>query len=299
MKLLVTGREGQVVRSLIERSGNHMDFQVVALGRPQLDLADDTTIRRAIEKEHPDIVVSAAAYTAVDQAESEPEIAHQINAVAPGILAEAAAQANIPIIHLSTDYVFSGSSPDPYDEEGQPDPQSVYGRTKLAGESAVAAANPQHIILRTAWVYSPFSKNFVMTMLRLAVERDEIAVVSDQWGNPTCALDIADGILHISNRLAEQRPSESFGIFHLCGTGETTWSGLAENVMRVSRTNGGPSAKIRPITAEEFPTAASRPANSRLATGKLARTYGWVAPVWECSVEATVIRLLQASSSPS
>ncbi|TWG91593.1 dTDP-4-dehydrorhamnose reductase [Mesorhizobium sp. J18] len=299
MKLLVTGRHGQVVRALVERSGGNRAFETVAIGRPQFDLANAATIRNAMEEERPDVVVSAAAYTAVDQAESEPDEAHRINAVGPGVLAEAAAQMDIPIIHFSTDYVFSGMSPEPYSEEDQPDPQSVYGRTKLAGEAAVAAANPRHVILRTAWVYSPFGKNFVKTMLRLASERDEIAVVSDQWGNPTSALDIADGIVQIAGRLAEKPFDKCFGIFHLAGTGDTTWSGLAEKVMQVSQENGGPFAGIRPITTAEFPTKARRPVNSRLATRKLAQVYDWVAPDWQRSVEATVVRLLQSPDGPS
>lgn len=295
MRLLVTGRDGQVVRSLLERAGADSTFEVVAAGRPRLDLLDAATIRRAVAAERPDIVVSAAAYTAVDQAEDEPEIAHAINAAGAGVLAEAATEAGAPIIHFSTDYVFSGDQPEPYDEDDRPDPQSAYGHSKLAGEEAVAAANPRHVILRTAWVYSPFGRNFVRTMLRLARERDEIAVVSDQRGNPTSALDIADGILHVARRLANERPPECFGIFHLAGTGDTNWSGLAEQVMAASAANGGPSAAIRPISAAEFPTKARRPANSRLSTDKLARIYGWRAPAWQVSVEGVVARLLEAA----
>lgn len=294
MKLVVTGREGQVVRSLLERAKDDEALDIVALGRPELDLADAETIRRAVAAARPDIVISAAAYTAVDQAEDEPEIAHAVNAAGAGALAEAAAQAGAPVIHLSTDYVFSGDAPEPYGEDDRPDPQGAYGRSKLAGEEAVAAANSEHVILRTAWVYSPFGKNFVKTMLRLAGDRDEIAVVSDQWGNPTSALDIADGILHVARRLADERSPDCFGIFHLAGTGEANWSGLAEQVMAASAQNGGPSAAIRPITTAEFPTRARRPANSRLCTDKLARIYGWRAPEWRRSAAATVARLLDA-----
>jgi dTDP-4-dehydrorhamnose reductase len=298
MKLLVTGREGQVVRSLLERAGGDSAFEVVALGRPDIDLADAGTVRRAVAAERPHIVVSAAAYTAVDQAEDEPERAHAINAIGAGAVAEAAAEVGAPVIHLSTDYVFSGTAPEPYGEDDRPDPQGIYGRTKLAGEKAVAAANPEHVILRTAWVYSPFGKNFVKTMLRLAGERDEIAVVSDQWGNPTSALDIADGILHVARRLATGRSPGHFGIFHLAGTGDTNWSGFAEMIMAVSAGSDGPSAAIRPITTAEFPTKARRPANSRLRTDKLARVYGWRAPEWQRSTERTVERLLEAAKAP-
>ncbi|WDR06494.1 dTDP-4-dehydrorhamnose reductase [Devosia rhodophyticola] len=295
MKLLVTGREGQVVRSLIERANRNGRFEVVALGRPELDLSRPETIRETVLAVRPDIVVSAAAYTAVDLAEDEPDLAHAINAVGAGMLAQSAAEAGAPIIHLSTDYVFSGTSQAPYHEGDATDPQCIYGRTKLAGEELVRAVNREHVIVRTAWVYSPFGKNFVKTMLRLAADRDEIAVVSDQWGNPTSALDIADGILHVAGTFMEQRRPELFGIFHLAGTGDINWSGLAEVVMDVSQNHGGPTAKIRPISTAEFPTKAVRPTNSRLCTDKLASRYDWRAPNWQSSVDLTVARLLDGN----
>ena len=183
MRIVVTGREGQVARSLVERGTMCDGVEVITVARPQLDLTRPETIMVALAAARPDIVVSAAAYTAVDQAEDEPELARAINAVGAGAVAEAAAKLGVPVIHLSTDYVFDGRSERPYTEGDLPAPQSVYGATKLAGEKAVAEANPHHLILRTAWVYSPFGKNFVKTMLRLAAERDEIAVVADQWGN--------------------------------------------------------------------------------------------------------------------
>src|SRR5690606_31412849 len=174
--------------------------------------------------------------------------AYAANSIGAGAVASAAKELGVPVLHLSTDYVFSGDKDGRYVETDKPDPKGTYACSKYEGELAVAAANPHHVILRTAWVYSPFGKNFVKTVLRLASERDEIAVVDDQWGNPTSALDIADGLLHIINCLAERRPDKSFGTFHLAGTGETTWSGLAEKVMQVSRAHGGPSATIRSIT---------------------------------------------------
>jgi dTDP-4-dehydrorhamnose reductase len=208
-------------------------------------------------------------------------------------VARSAASVGAPIIHLSTDYVFDGLMDRPYWEDDPTGPQGVYGASKLVGEKAVAASNAQSVILRTAWVYSPFGKNFVKTMLRLAGDRDEIAVVSDQWGSPTSALDIADGILHVVRRLADERSPERFGIFHLAGTGTTNWSGFAEKVMIASAENGGPRAVVRPILTAEFPTKARRPANSRLCTEKFARVYGWQAPQWGHSTEQTVLRLLR------
>ncbi|RWD49471.1 MAG: dTDP-4-dehydrorhamnose reductase, partial [Mesorhizobium sp.] len=192
MRLAVTGREGQVAASLIERGGR--DVEVVAIGRPALDLTRPETIFAALEAVRPDIVVAAAAYTAVDQAEDEKDLAFAINAAGAGKVAEAAAKLCVPVVQLSTDYVFDGTKDGAYVETDATAPLGVYGASKLAGEEAVAAANPRHLILRTAWVYSPFGKNFVKTMLRLAADRDEISVVADQWGNPTSALDTADAI---------------------------------------------------------------------------------------------------------
>jgi dTDP-4-dehydrorhamnose reductase len=185
VRILVTGREGQVARSLMERAAAHPDAEVMFAGRPQFDLLQPETVRAAILAARPDVVVSAAAYTAVDQAEEEPEKAFAINAEGAGAVASAAAEAGAAVIHLSTDYVFSGNAPGEYAETDAPDPQNVYGRSKLEGERAVAADNPRHVILRTAWVYSPFGRNFVKTMLGLATQRDHLRIVADQWGNPT------------------------------------------------------------------------------------------------------------------
>ncbi|KXF76577.1 dTDP-4-dehydrorhamnose reductase [Paramesorhizobium deserti] len=292
MKLLVTGKEGQVARSLVERASGLHDVTVITVGRPEMDLADPISIQHAIGDANVDIVVSAAAYTAVDQAEDEPELAHAVNVTGAHAVASAAATRNIPVIHLSTDYVFSGTSNALYTEEDATDPQCVYGRTKLAGELAVASANPQHVILRTAWVYSPYGKNFVKTMMRLAAERDEISVVSDQWGNPTSALDIADGIIHIAERILSDDRNAPYGLFHLTGTGETNWSGFADEIMKTSPVHGGPTAVIRPISTSDYPTKAKRPANSRLATEKLKAAYGWKAPRWQTSLGEVSKRIL-------
>ena len=293
MRIVVTGREGQVARSLAERAALRPDIDLIALGRPNLDLLDPAAIYRAVAAARPDLVVSAAAYTAVDQAEDEPDLAYAINAVGAGAVAAAAAAAGAPVIHLSTDYVFSGDKAGHYVEDDPTGPTSAYGRSKLAGEVAVAAANPRHVILRTAWVYSPFGKNFAKTMLRLAETRETVSVVADQWGNPTSALDIADGILHIAAALAAGTASS--GIFHLAGTGATNWAGFAEAVFTASEALGGPSAKVVPITTADYPTKARRPANSRLDCARLDATFGWRAPDWQVSCRAVVERLLTAA----
>lgn len=288
LRILVTGREGQVVSAL--REAAPAGVELVAAGRPELDLLDPHSVHAAIRGRVPDVVVSAAAYTAVDRAEDEPELAGAVNAAGAEAVAAAAASLGAPVIHLSTDYVFPGKGDEPHAETDPTGPGSVYGRTKLEGERRVAAANPQHVILRTAWVYSPFGRNFVRTMLALAASRDEIAVVADQWGNPTSAADLADGILHIAAAIA--RGEGRFGTFHLAGSGSTNWSGLAEHVLRASARLGGPTARVRPIATTDYPTRAARPANSRLLTDALAQAYGWRAPDWRNSSEAVVGRLV-------
>ncbi|MEX3010168.1 dTDP-4-dehydrorhamnose reductase [Hoeflea sp. TYP-13] len=280
MKILVTGTKGQVSRCLQDRARDRDDVDLVAVGRPELDLLKPDAIGDVVAAHSPDIVVSAAAYTAVDQAEDEPEIALATNEVGAGAVAAAAKAVGAPVIHLSTDYVFSGDLDRPYTEEDKPDPQSVYGASKLAGERAVAAANDRHIILRTAWVYSPYGKNFFTTMLRLAEACDDITVVDDQIGNPTSAYDIADGILHIAQKVLAQESACHYGIFHLAGEGATSWASFAEKIMELSKVRGGPSAVVKRISSSEYPAKASKPGNSRLSTNKLRYQHSWRTPNW-------------------
>lgn len=292
MRVVVTGREGQVVRSLIERAPE--DVEIVALGRPKLDLAGEPrAVAETIDEACPDIVVSAAAYTQVDQAESEPELAFAINERGAAAVARAARGHGVPLIHLSTDYVFDGSKESPYTETDTACPTGVYGASKLAGEEAVLAEHPDSIVLRTAWVYSPFGSNFVKTMLRLAGERDEVAVVADQHGNPSSALDIADGIIAAARNLLAAEDSRLRGIFHMTGMGDTSWAEFAEGIFAVSRRLGGPVSRVRHITTGDYPTAATRPANSRLDCGKLARVHGIRLRDWHTSVEEVLAELLQ------
>lgn len=296
MKIVVTGHEGQVVLSLMERAALHPSIELVALGRPKLDLAQPQTIFQAIVDAAPDLVVSAAAYTAVDQAEDEAELASVINTAGATAVAEAAAHINAPIIHLSTDYVFSGEGREPYKEEDPTGPKGVYGQTKLNGELGVIQANKRHFILRTAWVYSPFGKNFVKTMLRLAETRDQLSVVSDQWGNPTSALDIADAILLMAERLETDPSFNSFGVYHLAGTGSTNWSGFAQKIFEYSRARNGPYADVAGIATADYPTKAKRPLNSQLSTDRFFETFGWRAPEWPQSLEHVVDRILADNS---
>jgi dTDP-4-dehydrorhamnose reductase len=281
------------VRSLIERAARHPAIELIAVGRPELDLMQLDSVFDAITAARPDLVVSAAAYTAVDQAEDEPEMARSINALGAAAVARAAERINAPVIHLSTDYVFSGEGGEPYREDDPTGPRSVYGQTKLDGEIAVAAANPRHLILRTAWVYSPFGKNFVKTMLRLAESRDTVSVVCDQWGNPTSAIDIADAVFRIADVLQANTEFADFGTYHLVGLGSTNWSSFARAIFEASRKRRGPFAEVRDIPTSEYPTRAKRPLNSRLSTGKFENIFDWKMPDWKQSMVDTVDRILR------
>ncbi|MGL4406038.1 MAG: dTDP-4-dehydrorhamnose reductase, partial [Notoacmeibacter sp.] len=223
MRILVTGKQGQVVQALLQR-GHEIGVEVQTVGRPEMDMADPaqtfSAVQAAIAAHQPDIIVNAAAYTAVDQAEDEPELAFAINGASAGAVARAAAQASLPVIQISTDYVFDGTKDSPYVETDTTNPQGVYGASKLAGEEAVRAANPQHLIFRTAWVNSPFGKNFVITMLKLAETRDEVRVVADQIGNPTSAFEIVDGILAAARRFEMDPANMQWGTYHLVGPDE-------------------------------------------------------------------------------
>jgi dTDP-4-dehydrorhamnose reductase len=277
MRILVTGRDGQVARALVDQAGP--DLVVEARGRPELDITNRASIDRAIHEFGPDVLVNAAAYTAVDKAESEAAAAFAVNRDGAGNAAAAAAAAGIPIIHLSTDYVFSGDGVAAYREVDPTGPTSIYGRSKLDGEIAAAAANPAHAILRTSWVYAPWGHNFAKTMLRLAADRDTVRVVADQHGAPTYAPDIAAGILAVArSALAEPRLGGWRGVFHMTAAGETTWAELAEAVFAESAERGGPWAHVEPITTADYPTPARRPANSRLDNTKFHKTFAHALP---------------------
>lgn len=265
---------------------------IVALGRPDLDITDRRSVQRVMVRERPDIVVNAAAYTAVDKAESEPEPAFAVNRDGAYNVAATAADAGCPLIHISTDYVFSGKKNTPYDERDPTKPATVYGRSKLEGEWAVERANCAHVILRTSWVHSPYGSNFVKTMLRLARERGLVRVVADQWGAPTYAPDIAGGISVILQRVAaEPQGQEWRGVFHVAAGGETTWAGFAEAVFKESARRNGPAALVEAITTAEYPTPARRPANSRLDSSRYRQTFGSHLPDWRDGVRRCVAAL--------
>lgn len=291
MRIAVTGKSGQVTSAL--QALKAPDIEVIAIGRPELDLLAHFMVGETIAKFKPDVVVSSAAYTAVDKAESDEAAAFAINRDGAGAIAAAAAELSVPVIHLSTDYVFDGDKPELYVESDPVGPVSVYGRSKLEGEYAVAAANENHVILRTAWVYSTFGHNFVKTMLRLAETRDELSVVSDQLGCPTSANDIAVAIVKIAARLSKDSSPDLRGVFHLAGSGETNWAEFARNILSILEEKTGRRVTVRDIATADYPTAAKRPANSRLCCDKLKRLYGVSMPEWQVSTRAIVTKLLE------
>ncbi|WP_081925474.1 dTDP-4-dehydrorhamnose reductase [Bosea sp. UNC402CLCol] len=292
LRIAVTGWTGQVVRAMLERVP--AGVEVIALRRPELDLADHRTIAPALRSARPDVIVNAAAYTAVDQAESEPELAMRINGGAAGEAARAAAALGIPVIQLSTDYVFDGTLDRPYREDDVTGPISAYGASKLAGEQAVAAATANHAVLRTAWIYSPFGKNFVKTMLRLAETRDEVGVVADQQGCPTSALDIADAIFAVARNLVARPQDDTLrGVFHMSAPGEAVWADVAEAIFAERERLGGKPVAVKRIATADYPTPARRPTNSRLNCSKLAARHGVVLPAWRASLATCVERLLK------
>jgi dTDP-4-dehydrorhamnose reductase len=293
MKILVTGSEGQLARSLLERGALDPEVELVAVGRPRLDLAVPGSAAEVVAALRPDVVINAAAYTAVDEAEERPGSAFRLNAEAAGEVAAAAARIGASVVQISTDYVFDGRSERPYHEGDRPNPLGVYGRSKLAGEERVRDANPRHAIVRTAWVYSPFARNFVKTMIEAAQVRDVLTVVDDQRGNPSSALDLADALL----RMAAWTQASGVGvgeIYHLAGTGETSWFGLAEFLMGECGNHGLRAAEVRPIKTAEWPTRAARPAFSGLDSSKFARDFGFTMPSWQESAARVTARLREA-----
>ena len=284
MRLLIIGKNGQVAQSLVERAGRVPGLDVQALGRDAIDLERPGSIAPAIAAAAPDVVINAAAFTAADAAEDEEARALAVNAAGAGEAARASAAAGARFIHLSTDYVFDGTGTAARDETAPTGPLGVYGRSKLAGEKAVRAADPGALILRTAWVYSPFGHNFVRTMMRAARDRDELRVVADQRGSPTSALDLGDAILAAARAGGE-------GLFHVAGTGSASWAELAQAVRDECGRLGLPTARIVPIPTSDYPTPARRPMNSMLDSGRFAQRFGFTMPDWRVSLRAVVKRL--------
>lgn len=290
--ILVTGGAGQLATAM-EQEGGPI---VRRIGRPQFDFDRPESIDEAVRAVRPDFVVNAAAWTAVDAAEADPDGAGRANRDGPAMLAALCADAGIPLIHVSTDYVFDGMKGAPYSEADPTSPTAVYGTTKLEGEQAVLAACPRAIVLRTSWVYSAAGKNFVKTMLGAAQKMPALRVVADQQGCPTAARDLAVAILAIVARLRAGWRDEYAGVFHAAGTGSTTWHGLAEAVFEDAAPYGHPVPRVDAITTADWPTPARRPPDSRLDCSKLHRVFGVQLPEWRTGVTRTVAELLAADS---
>jgi dTDP-4-dehydrorhamnose reductase len=285
--ILVLGN-GQLGQELT-RMGASRQAPLVTLSRAQADITDRTAITEALQQQSPQLVVNAAAYTKVDLAETEAEAARSGNEVGPAIIAEACAAAGVPLLHISTDYVFDGRKLDAYVEGDPVAPTGVYGRSKAAGERAVRAVAAQHLILRTSWVYGEFGHNFLKTMLRLATTREELRVVADQRGCPTSTRDLADAILRIAPRLIEC--DEVWGTYHFAGSGVTTWHGFASRIVAAQAPITGAKPRVTAITSAEFPTPARRPANSELDCRLFARTFGFGGRPWTEETDAITVQL--------
>jgi dTDP-4-dehydrorhamnose reductase len=291
-RILVTGKDGQVGFELHGSLAGQ--GEIIAVGRDRMDLSQPDSIRRTVREIGPDLIVNAAAYTAVDQAESEPELAMAVNGIAPGILAEEAKHLGAALIHYSTDYVFDGAKAAPYTEDDPACPINVYGRTKLAGERAIQAVDAPHLILRTGWVYSMRGRNFLLTILRLAQERDELCIVDDQIGAPTWSRELARATTGILTHLGYGKPGfvdacvEKRGVYHLSAAGQTSWHGFAAAILEdaAHSKDGVPEHMpvLKPIATEQYPLPARRPSYSVLGNAKLQRAFGVVMPDWKTSL---------------
>ena len=285
MNILVTGANGQLGTEIRNLAVKCEGCRFVFTDVEELDITDAAAVEAAVLENETDIVINCAAYTAVDRAEDDEARARVLNAEAPALLAKAVAKRGGGIIHVSTDYVFSGEACTPYTEDMPTGPRSVYGRTKLEGELAVAEANPRHVIVRTAWLYSPYGNNFVKTMLRLGRERDRLNVVFDQVGSPTYAADLAKALLTIATA-----KEKTYGIFHYSNEGAISWYDFTKAIHRLAGISG---CDVQPIMSAEYPTAANRPAYSVLCKEKIKRTYGVSVPYWEDSLRDCILRLNQ------
>ena len=295
-KILVTGNKGQVGFELMKTLAPL--GKVIGVDIKECDLAQSAMIDALLDRVKPDIIVNPAAYTAVDKAESEPTVAHAINAQAPKTLARQASRRNIPIIHFSTDYVFDGTKEEPYVEDDQANPKSVYGKTKWLGEEAVRSNAAKHVILRTSWVFGAHGVNFLKTMLKLSKERDKMSIVSDQIGAPTSARMLAEVTAEIVKQLLQEFSYRKYGTYHLVADGETSWYGYAKYVVEQANALGMETkltpANINAIKTKDFPLPAARPANSRLDSTKVKETFGISLPTWQSEVGLVLNELIKS-----
>lgn len=296
--ILVAGKSGQLARCLYELA-RQQKMPLAVAGRPDLDLEKAANIEEVVAAVEPCVIVNAAAYTAVDRAEQEPTQAYRINCEGAARLAATARARGIPFVHISTDYVFDGLKSSPYREEDAPAPLGVYGRSKLEGEIAVRDTNPDAIVIRTSWVYSPYGQNFLRTMIRLSATQACVRVVNDQHGTPTSAADLAAGLLEIVQQLRANNVGDRSGIYHLAGRGETTWHGFADAIFTNLARRNRPVPELEAITTAEYPTAASRPANSCLDSEKAARVFNVRLAPWQASLDRCLDQLAIQTELPA
>jgi dTDP-4-dehydrorhamnose reductase len=284
-RVLVTGRGGQLATGL-EAALPAQGFEAILVGQPEFEFDQPATIAAAFAAARPDAVVNCAAWTAVDAAEDQEAAAFMANAIGPARVAAHCAAAGIPLLQVSTDYVFDGRKGAPYLEDDAPNPLGAYGRTKLAGEWAALAGNPRTVVLRTAWVFSPVGNNFVRTMLRVGAEREELRVVADQQGSPTAAPDLADAIAAVLARIRDQgwQPAHR-GVFHAVAQGFTSWHGFAEAIFDAAAARGARRPRVQAIATADYPTKATRPADGRLDTSRLQAVFGVALPPWQAGLD--------------
>ena len=288
--ILVTGGSGQLASAVMHAKAGR---SIRLAGRPEFDFDHPETIRPFLTATAPSLIINTAAHTAVDHAESEQAAARRANTDGPRLLAEYAASANIPLIHISTDFVFDGTKGAPYVETDATNPTSIYGRTKRDGENAILATGARAIILRTSWVYAATGRNFVLTMLSAAQKTNHLRVVADQHGCPTAAADLAAALLRIADRLTTTGWSDQYGgIFHAAGTGATSWHGFATEIFAEAARHGVPTPTITPIATADWPTPAARPADSRLDCARLGKTFGIALPGWRLALARTITMIL-------
>ena len=293
MKILLTGSNGQVGFELQKKL--NVLGEVIATDREELDLTNSDAIKQFIDQTKPDIIINSAAYTAVDKAESEPDLAHLINVSAPEVLADKAAELDIPLVHFSTDYVFDGLKKEAYVETDKTNPQSVYGKTKCEGEEKIRT-HTKHIILRTSWVFGSHGNNFLKTMLRLMQEKESLNIISDQWGSPTSASMLSDVTFKIVDLIFKNKNFNDYGTYHVTSEGETNWqqyaSLISSEAMKLNLKLTCTPDKIHSILTSEYPTAAKRPPNSRLNTNKIKKTFMLELPHWESEVKRVLREII-------
>jgi dTDP-4-dehydrorhamnose reductase len=297
MRILAAGWHGQIARAFMQTAPGRGDIAAFAIGRPGLDICTPRGIERAMGDIRPDVLINLAGYTGVDEAESEPDLAFSLNSAGAQLLAEAAARRDVPIIQLSSAYVFDGRKPTAYTETDAARPSTTYGKSRLAGEIAVQAANPKHIVLRTGWIFSPYGRCFVSNILQRAQLGQDLKIVNDQYGSPTYAPHLVDAILAIALKVTARDSETPWGAYHAAGAGAASWFDVAREALSVCEALAAPSVGLEPIASEDYPTRSARSRNSMLDCSKLEAVFRVALPAWQTGVRECVAQLLAARGS--